>query len=92
MPASLTPQEHATHMTPLPPRTDAEIAAHTVHLAADLVLQHRLAQGFSWHVTEALLAVARQNPDVDQGAARQLVRAALSAIVDAEIQTSRRAA
>jgi hypothetical protein len=81
------------HMpTPLfPPRTESEIAAHTAHLAGDVVLPHPLAQAFSYTTVEALLAVARQDPGIDQGAARRLVQQALTAIVEVEILASRMA-
>ena len=75
---------------PLPPRTDAEIAAHTAHLA-DVVLDHGIAQRLPWHVTEAMLSVARQDPGIDQGTARLLVQQALTAIVEVEIRASREA-
>ena len=78
--------------TPLPPRTEIEIAAHTAHLAGDVVLQHPFAQALSYSTVEALLAVARRDPGIDQGAARLLVRQALTAIVEVEIRASRGAA
>jgi hypothetical protein len=74
--------------SPLPPRTPSEIEAHTAHLA-DVVLDHDIAQRLPWHVTEAMLSVARQDPGIDQGAARLLVQQALSAIVEVEIRASR---
>jgi hypothetical protein len=52
------------------PRTPSEIEAHTAHLAGDVVLQHRIAQALPFGTVEALLAVARQDPGIDQGAAR----------------------
>jgi hypothetical protein len=77
--------------TPLPPRTDADIAAQTAHLA-DVVLGHGIAQGFSWHVTEALLAVSRGDPDIDPAAARRFVTQALACVLEVEILAYRRAA
>jgi hypothetical protein len=75
-------------MTSLPPRTDPERAAQDAHMA-EVVLGHDIAQRLPWHVTEAMLSVARRDPGIDQDAARQLVRAALTAIVEVEIRAAR---
>jgi hypothetical protein len=55
------------------------------------VLQHRLAQGLPWGLTEALLAVARQDPGIDPDSAQLLVRAALAACIEVEILANREA-
>ena len=54
-------------------------AAHTAHLAADVVLGTSSPRAYPTPPSEALLAVARQDPGIDQGAARLLVRLALAA-------------
>lgn len=76
-------------MTTSIPRTEPEIAAHLAHLADELVLPHRITQAFSYGAVEALLAVARRDPDIDPADARLLVRHALVAIVEAEIVAGR---
>jgi hypothetical protein len=68
------------------------LAAHLAHLAGDLLLPHRLTQSLPWEITEALLSIARQDPGLDQDAARLLVQQALRAIIGSEILASRRAA
>jgi hypothetical protein len=76
-------------LPPNPPSSDRERLAH---LADDLVLKHRIAEHLSFVTFEALHAIARQDPGIDQGAARLLVQQALTAIVEVEILASRRAA
>jgi hypothetical protein len=58
---------------------------------ADLVLQHRLAQRFSFQATAALIDSARGSTDIDPDAADQVVQKALEAVVTAEILATRQA-
>ena len=71
-------------MEPLPPPDRA------VRIA-DLILDHDLAQVFSWNTTETLLAIARQDPGVDPDAASQLLHVVLGAIITSEILAGREA-
>ena len=82
---SVAPSTQKAHMpTSYIPRTELEIAAHTAQLAG-LVLDHDIAQRLPWHVTEAMLSVARQDPGVDLAAAgEEPTRAAVKAAVARE--------
>lgn len=72
------------------PRTAAEHAALTARMATT-VLDHEIAQAFSFRTVSTLLAISRGVPEIDPADARQLVRAALGVVISAEILTARHA-
>jgi hypothetical protein len=59
-------------------------------LAAQL-LQHPVAQQFSWRTVNLLLAVERGDADLDDATVRQLLRAALTAVITSEVMSARQA-
>jgi hypothetical protein len=72
----------------MPPLPQAERAAR----AAELVLQHEIAQRFSFRATSALVDISRGSTVIAPEDADQLVHLALQAVVTAEIVASRRTA
>jgi hypothetical protein len=58
---------------------------------AGWVLQHRLAQSFSFRSVSALLAIERGDADVDPIDAHRLLGLALEAVITAEVVAVREA-